>query len=195
VQRTLADELDRRAAPWNAQWQATRQTAEWQQFVTSNPATAEFFENALASWNRLPDLTVSVFPALLALESVAALALAWGLFHRISRNRIGPPLSRLREFRFGDQLVWGLLAGMVIVLIPSLASFRGLGLNLLVFFSALYVVRGLGVLAFFIGARRLAVAALTVMTIFFWPATAILSLSLGVGDTWMDWRGRARQPT
>jgi len=195
VQRTLADELDRRAAPWNAQWQAAKESTEWQQFVTSNPTMAEFFENALVSWNDLPDLTVALFPALLALESIAALALAWGLFHRISRTRIGPPLHRLREFRFGDQLVWGLLAGMVIVLIPSLQAFRGLGINLLVFFSALYVVRGLGVLAFFIGARRLAVGALAVLTLFFWPATAILSLSLGVGDTWMDWRGRARQPT
>lgn len=195
VQRSLSDELDRRAAPWHAQVRATTETPEWQAFATENPTLAEVFDQMVAWWSRVPESTVTVFPALLALESLAALALAWGLFHRISRTRIGPPLSRLREFRFGDQLVWGLLAGTALVFIPSLAGLRGLGLNLMLFFGALYVIRGLGVLAFFIGARRVAVVALALLTILFWPATAILSLSLGLGDTWIDWRGRARQMT
>ncbi len=195
VRRTLADELDRRIAPTQAQWRATQQTEQWQKFREEAPGTAAFFDEMYATYSRIPERTAVVFPALLALESMAALALAWSLFHRISRVRIGPPLGRLRDFRFGDQFVWGLLAGAVILLIPSLESLRGLGLNLLVFFGALYILRGLGVLAWFLGARRLAVAALTVLTLVFWPATAILSLSLGLGDTWIDWRGRPRQAT
>src|SRR3712207_8406043 len=34
---------------------------------------------------------------------------------RVSRARIGPPLAPLREFRFNDQLVWGLVAGITAV--------------------------------------------------------------------------------
>ncbi len=193
VQRTLSDELDRRAAPLNAQVQATTNAPEWQTFVENNPRVAAMIEQVLASWNRMPEMTVSFFPALLALESLAALALAWGLFHRISRTRVGPPLSRLRDFKFGDQLVWGLLAGIVLVVIPSLDALRGLGLNLIVFFSALYVLRGLGVLAWFMADRRLALAMLILLALLFTPAVGALALGLGLGDTWLDWRGRARQ--
>ena len=193
VQRTLADELDRRAAPLNAQVQATTMAAEWQDFAASNPRFAALVEQMLESWNRMPDVTVSFFPALLALESLAALALAWGLFHRISRTRLGPPLTRLRDFRFGDQLVWGLLVGIVLVVIPTLDALRGLGFNLILFFGALYVLRGLGVLAWFIAERRLALAILILLALLFTPAVGILALALGLGDTWVDWRGRARQ--
>ena len=195
VQRTLADELDRRAAPLNAQVQATTLSPDWQAFVADNPRFAALIEQMLESWNRMPEITVSFFPALLALESLAALALAWGLFHRISRTRVGPPLSRLRDFRFGDQLVWGLLAGIVLVVIPTLGALRGLGLNLIVFFGALYVLRGLGVLAWLMAERRLALAILILLGILFTPAVGALALGLGLGDTWLDWRGRARQPT
>ena len=193
VQRTLADELNRRAAPLNAQVQATTITPEWQSFVESNPRFAAMVEQMLESWNKMPDFTVSFFPALLALESLAALALAWGLFHRISRTRVGPPLTRLRDFRFGDQLVWGLLVGIVLVVIPSLSALRGLGLNLIAFFGALYVLRGLGVLAWFMAERRLALAILILLALLFTPAVGVLALGLGLGDTWVDWRGRARQ--
>jgi hypothetical protein len=193
VQRTLADELDRRAAPLNAQVQATTMTSEWQTFAENNPRFAAMVEQMLDSWNRMPEVTVSFFPALLALESLAALALAWGLFHRISRTRVGPPLARLRDFKFGDQLVWGLLAGIVLVVIPSLGALQGLGFNLILFFGALYVLRGVGVLAWFIAERRLALVILIILALLFTPAFGILALGLGLGDTWVDWRGRARQ--
>lgn len=193
VQRTLADELDRRAAPLNAQLQATTSAADWQKFVEENPRFAAMVEQMFDTWNRMPAMTVSYFPALLALESLAALALAWGLFHRISRARLGPPLSRLRDFKFGDQLVWGLLAGIVLVVIPALDALRGLGVNLIIFFGALYILRGLGVLAWFIADRRLALAILLLLALLFTPAVGILALGLGLGDTWVDWRGRARQ--
>jgi hypothetical protein len=205
VQRTLADELDRRAAPWNADWQATRQSADWQQFTEDNPSTARFMEQLVAWLRDVQDLSIELFPALLALESLMALALAWGIFHRISRARLGPPLGRIREFRFADQLVWGLLAGVVFVVMPSAEGLDRLGWNLILFFGGLYAVRSLGVLAFFVGTRRLVLVALTVLlfdalvadylNLMLPPATSLLVAVLGLGDTWIDWRGRARQLT
>lgn len=195
VQRTLADELDRRIATSSATWDATRQSREWQEFAEKNPKLAELWEQGEAQWRKLPDRALPLFGALLALESLAGLALAWGLFHRLSRTRVGPPLAPLREFRFGDQLVWGLLLGLAIVAVPSLSALRGFGLNLIVFFGALYVLRGLGVLTWFMAARRLAVAMLYVLTVFAWPVMGLLSLGVGLGDTWIDWRNRARPIT
>ena len=38
------------------------------------------------------------------------------------RARLGAPLRPLREFRFNDQLVWGLIVGLTIMLLPTLES-------------------------------------------------------------------------
>jgi hypothetical protein len=144
-----------------------------------------------------------IFPSLLALESLLALALAWAVYHRLSRARIGAPLRPLREFRFNDQLVWGLIVGLTTVFLPTLQGFRGVGRNLLVFFCALYAMRGLAVLAWFMAPAALA----TVLTVGFamlWVpilgifvalgflALLIAAFGLGLGDTWADWRRRTR---
>jgi choline-glycine betaine transporter len=132
-------------------------------------------------------------------ESLAALALAWSLFHRISRARIGPPLAPLRSFRLGDEFVWGLLAGIAILVIPNFGQIRGLGLNLSLFFGALYALRGLGVLSWVIAPRALAVAIFIVCALIFWPrvlqASFVLVVGLGLLDNWLDWRRPARQAT
>ena len=92
---------------------------------------------------------VLLYPALLALESLAACALAWGLYHRMSRARLGAALAPLRYFRFSDELIWALVAGMTITVLPTLDALRVFGANLVVFFGALYALRGFGVIAWF----------------------------------------------
>jgi hypothetical protein len=159
------------------------------------PEYQTVFDSTIARVEALPASATTVFPAFLALQSLAALALAWSLYHRVSRTRIGPPLAALREFRFNDQLIWGLVAGVVIVVLPTLADFKGVGMNLLLFFGALYVLRGLGVLTWFVAPRRLALAMLVVLAVIWWQVFSILSLGLGLGDTWLDWRSRARPTT
>jgi hypothetical protein len=195
VQRTLSDEMDRRVSIWAAAWEASSQTPEWQRFAGENPRVARLMEQAEMRWRGVPEVTLRLFPSLLALESLAALALGWGLFHRISRTRVGPPLAPLRELRFGDQMVWGFLAGIAMITIPTLSGLRGLGLNLTFFFAAVYALRGLGVITWFVAPRRLAAGLLVVLGVIFWPVFGILSLGIGLGDVWIDWRARARQMT
>lgn len=136
----------------------------------------------------------AVFPALLGLESLLVLALAWALFHRLSRVRIGEPLAPLRNFRFNDQLVWGVLLGVTLLLLPTLDMFRAAGWNLLLFFGGLYAVRGFGVLAFFLSPGRLALTVI-ILVLFMFPLLGALAFGLGLGDTWLDWRSRARATT
>ena len=149
---------------------------------------------------------VGLFPSLLLLESLVALALAWATFHRLSRTRLGAPLGHLKDFRFNDQLVWGLIAGLAIVFVPALEFLGGTGRNLLVFFGALYAIRGFGVLSWFLAPGRLAVTLLVGFAMLWWPvlnAVAVLgfmlmalaAFGLGLGDTWADWRRRARPTT
>jgi hypothetical protein len=136
----------------------------------------------------------SVFPALLGLESLVILALAWALFHRLSRVRIGAPLAPLRDFRFNDQLVWGVLLALTILWLPTLDVVRAAGWNLLLFFGGLYAVRGFGVLAWFLSPGRFTVT-IIVLLLFMFPPLGALAFGLGLGDTWLDWRNRARPTT
>jgi hypothetical protein len=134
-----------------------------------------------------------LYPALLALESLAACALAWGLYHRMSRARLGDPLAPFRLFRFSDELIWALVAGMTITVLPALDALQVVGANLVVFFGALYALRGFGVIAWFypqetLGSQLAASAAAVVLL----PVSLPLAIGLGVTDTWIDWRRRVR---
>jgi Predicted membrane protein (DUF2232) len=179
---------------------------EWNQVASRIPQLASLPAETEKQLTKISQGGLAVFPALLALESLMALALAWAIYHRLSRARLGAPLRPLREFRFNDQLVWGLITGLTIVFLPTLTSFRGVGRNLLLFFGALYAIRGLGVLAWFL-APGLFVTALTVGFALLWlpiiqffaitgfVLLLITAFGLGLGDTWADWRRRARSTT
>jgi hypothetical protein len=132
-----------------------------------------------------------LLPALLALESLAALALGWGIYQRLSSVKIGPPLSPLTEFRFNDQLVWAVAVGATLVLLPTFADGRNAGFNLLTFFGVLYLLRGLGVLAWITKGRYLVLGILSLIPPF-GVMLGVLALALGLGDTWLDLRRRAR---
>ncbi|MGZ3500861.1 MAG: DUF2232 domain-containing protein, partial [Gemmatimonadaceae bacterium] len=139
----------------------------------------------------LPEHAAGLLPALLALESLATLALAWAIFQRLSSGRIGPPLSPLTEFRFNDQLVWGVAVGATLCLLPTFADGRSAGFNLLAFFGTLYLLRGLGVLAWITKGRYLVLGILSLIPPF-GMMLGVLALALGLGDTWLDLRRRAK---
>lgn len=186
----------RNSSTMGAWQQMLRQYAgEWNQLVSRMPSAGALtvdLEQALREMSRMAS---RVFPALLALQSLAALGLSWTLYHRLARTRIGPPLGQLREFRFSDQLVWGLVAGLAIVLLPTMEPLQNVGLNLLVFFGALFALRGLGIIAWFLSPGGVATALAFVVAMLVWPvlaAIAAVAFGLGLGDTWLDWRRRAR---
>ena len=130
------------------------------------------------------------------------MALAWSLYNRMSPVPVGPALGRLRDFRFNDQLVWGVAVGASVFILPAFAEGKNAGLNLLVFFGSLYVLRGLGILGWISNGHvfRLALAILFLsflavliayqlgFLIAFGAPLVALAFSLGLGDTWVDWR-------
>jgi len=181
----------------------TSNETQWRNLTEKLPSFALVPDQAGPQLEAMSRVGHMLFPALLALESLAALGLAWAVYHRLSRQRIGAPLSPLRDFRFNDQLVWGLIIGLITLVVPSLASLRGLGANLVLFFGALYALRGLGVLAWFMSPGTFATAIITgsvlvlvpvvnVIAILGFMTLGVTALGLGVGDTWADWRNRAR---
>lgn len=190
--RLVEAEYTQRANEWILVLQRLGASPEWATVARQNPEAVALRDQFVSYYAAMPAESVRVLPAMLALESVAVLALAWALYQRLGRARIGPALAPLRGFRFNDQLIWGLIVGITIMVVPAFAELRSAGLNLLVFFGALYVVRGLGVLAWLFAPRRWAKVLLVAVGVLAWWMLAPFALALGVGDTWIDWRNRAR---
>jgi hypothetical protein len=179
---------------------------EHPEVVKSMPQVASLPAELEGQLHVVAETGTRLYPSLLLLESLAALALAWGTYHRLSRTRLGAPLGLLKDFRFNDQLVWGLIAGVTIVFVPALDFLDTTGRNLLVFFGALYALRGFGVLSWFLAPGALAAASLVGFAMLWWPVLnsvavlgflllALAAFGLGLGDTWADWRSRARPTT
>ena len=198
----MTAEYERRVESSLAAWQGHTHDAAWERFAARSPELAAQADGAAAWLHRLPARAAAVAPALVGLESLAALGLAWGLYHRLSRTRLGAPLGALRRFRFSDQLVWALVAGASMAILPTLAPLRGVGINLLIFFGALYALRGLGILRWLAPDRVAAVALLALLllvpvlgVLLLAGTLAVVALAVGLGDTWGDWRNRSARPT
>lgn len=142
---------------------------------------------------RLGNWVAFLAPSEVALASVAALGVAWGLYRRMT-DPTRPPFAPLREFRFRDELVWIFIVGLLLVVVPGLGhGAPRAGSNMVLFMSALYALRGLAVMAF-IGSAGLGVASmLFLMLALFFAAPLLVGATVVVGltDTWLDLRARA----
>ncbi len=207
--RMLARQYQERIQQSLAAWQRRTDSGAWRAFAQRMPDAEARTDRmgvvltALAGQlpgDRGPLLLLA--PALLALESLMALGLGWAAYHRLSRVRIGPPLGQLRDLRFSDQLVWGLVVGVTVLLLPTLAEWRTLGANLVCCFGSLYALRGAGVLTWWIP-DRIAVLVLLILLILIpflgpvWVLAVVLAITfgLGLGDTWRDFRVGTSRPS
>lgn len=190
-QHAGGEEFMRRTAVTLSRFQEKWDTEQWKDLTARAPLLQAADDWTVDIERELPKRTIPLIPALLALESVAALGLAWGVYHRLSPVKIGPPLGPLTEFRFNDQMIWALAVGLTLSLLPAFNDGRNAGFNLLLFFGALYAVRGLGVLAWISKGRYVFIIVLSLI-----PQgvllLGVLALALGLGDTWLDLRRRAR---
>lgn len=176
-------------------FEAQTATPAWRETAKQHPALDSMVtrvrDQSDASLRSLPGPAAGLVPALLALESLAALALAWALYHRLSGVPLGPALGPMRDLKFNDQLVWGLAVGGAIYFLPQFSDAREAGLNLLLFFGTLYLLRGVGVLSWMTRGKTMGLV-LIVATVLVPMLVAALAFAVGVADTWMDWRGRAQ---
>ena len=191
ISNAMMTEFNRRNDKSIAELRQARNSPGWKAIVDESPTLQRVTDETEAQLQSIPKWSSVLVPALLALESLAAMGLGWALFHRMSKVAIGPQLGKLRDFRFNDQLIWGVAVGASIFLLPAFSEGRNAGLNLLVFFGVLYTVRGMGILAWASRTRALAffIIALAVIA---WPFVTALAFGLGLGDTWLDLRTKAQ---
>jgi hypothetical protein len=195
LKQLVSAEASKRSEESLAEWRQTTSSKEWTDLFAGNADSKTIATAMESQLEAAPSVASELFPSLLALESLVALAIAWAMYHRVGRERLGPPLAALRDFRFSDQFVWGLVAGLAMIVVPGFASVSSWGANLLVFFGALYALRGVGVALWFLSPGRVFMAVLIVFAVVFPLVLGVLGVGLGVGDTWLNWRARAKPKT
>ena len=145
----------------------------------------------IAAVNRTVELQAEVFPAVLALESMAALGVAWWLYQRIGFGD-DQALGSVRYFGFNDHLVWVLIIGLLLVFAQLGESPTRVGANFAVFMTVLYALRGVGVVVFVNeGLTFLGLLMLLLGVLFAAPILVGFAALLGIADTWLDLRTRA----
>jgi hypothetical protein len=139
------------------------------------------------------DAQVTVFPAMLGLASMAALGVAWWFYVRFAHGD-GDGLGSAREFRFNDQLIWLLITGILLLVVGVGEGWSRAGSNAIVFMGALYALRGAAVVLFFYGGLSILGVVLLVLSLIL-VAPVILggAVVIGLGDTWLDLRTKARR--
>jgi hypothetical protein len=144
--------------------------------------------DALADLSAMADTVSMLYPGLLALAAIAGLRLAWTWYHRIAERPIGPAPAPFAAFSFNDQIVWGLVAGVALLLVPLPAA-GVVGANLVLVWAALYAARGLAVFAALTSRVPVPVLlALGVVTLLLLPFVLGGLTLLGLADTWLDFR-------
>lgn len=144
---------------------------------------------------RAAELQTAVYPALLGLASLAGLGVTWWVYRWLAARETRA-LGRLREFRFRDELVWVLIAGVLLVVLPLGGGMVRAGSNLLTFMAVLYALRGAAVLLALLGGIGVVGAIVAgAAVVLLYPLVMLGTFLVGLTDTWLDLRGRWRAAT
>lgn len=163
---------------------------QWSQAAAASPEVAESVARAILRW---AEIQRQVYPALLALASLPALAIGWYVLGRVTGRPETP--APVREFRFSDHLVWLFAAGLALFVLAPGGPLERLGANAAVFMAALYVVRGGAVIGWTLraaGATAWSWLLLVLATVLLYPVVLGAAFVFGVADTWLDVRRRFR---
>ena len=171
-------------------WEATRRAGLMLR------AIVERVPDAFNAYEPMVRVVALTWPGILALKTLAGLALAWQLHLRLTSPALGAPLARFRDFSMGDVWVWGIVAWLGVLILPVSGTLEVAGTNLGLVASTLYVLRGAAIVVTFAEAFGISAAALVIAA----GAAAALALpllfvlpglcTLGITDTWYQYRRR-----
>lgn len=136
-----------------------------------------------------------LLPAVLTLGILPGLAVAWSWYRRLAAVPLGAPAQRFAEFRFNDQLVWGVLIGAIAMVWPLPPPVDAVVANLTLVLGVLYVARGVAVVwnaVEFLPLQLQVILAMGAVVIF--PVVVGAGFALGLADTWVDIRRRRALP-
>ena len=143
------------------------------------------------SWDALQRFLMETYPALLVLGILFATVINYysaGYIQGIGKSETAPRIPPFSSWSLPDYWVWGLILSLSLYLIPGPA--KGVGLNLLLIFSGLYLLQGMAISSFLL--RRWHLSSPLRIVIFFLliaqPFLILLLVILGLLDVWLNLR-------
>lgn len=139
------------------------------------------------------DVIKIVYPAMLVLASVAALGCASYVLGRLRGEEA--PLAPLRQFGFSAHLVWVLVLGLTLMVLPLGVWAARAGDNIVLVMGGFYVLRGAAVLVWLgtsVISSGWSIALWVVAALLLGPVTIGTALVMGLSDTWLDLRSRLK---
>ena len=79
------------------------------------PDASARFRQTVEAMEEMVGPTAALYPGVLVLVALPGLAVAWNWYHRIATRPIGPPPAPFLGFRFNDQVICLLIAGVILV--------------------------------------------------------------------------------
>lgn len=155
---------------------------------SADPEVRRQLELAVQRWVGFQQ---DVYPAMLSLATVAAFGLAWFGFERLSGRFRSP--GPIRDFRFSNHLIWLLIGGLCLLVLPMGGLAFRVGENATLFMGGLYLLRGAAILLWIGAAAATSVwsgVLLVLAALFLYPVVLGTALVLGLSDTWIDLRAR-----
>ncbi len=142
-------------------------------------------------------LMADFFPATVAVQMLAGLALATALYRRFA-PAAGVTPGKFRDFRFSEHLGWIAVIALAIVLLTRAATVKLMAANVLVVASLLYALRGAAVAWFGLtlagGPGLLTTGLVAFSVVFMLPVILIGTIFIGVVDAGLDLRRRWPTP-
>ncbi|MGE0353053.1 MAG: DUF2232 domain-containing protein [Gemmatimonadales bacterium] len=183
-------------------WELTRQFIDRARQVSAGRETIALFIQVADAGRTM----AALFPSRVFLGGILGLVLAATWTGRITGRVPEVRLSRFREFRFWDHLVWVLILALGVVLVPAPSELDSssallemitygvhfwapVASNVLVVCGALYATRGAAIVRSILRLRT-ALILLAVGVVFLLPFTLIGLATFGLADTWVDFRRR-----
>ncbi len=142
-------------------------------------------------------LMADFFPATVAVQMLAGLALATALCSRFA-PAAGVTWGKFRDFRFSEHLGWIAVVALAIVLLTKAATLKLMAANVLVVAGLLYALRGAAVAWFGLtltgGPGLLTTGLVAFSVVFMLPVILIGTIFIGVVDAGLDLRRRWPTP-
>ena len=142
-------------------------------------------------------LMADFFPATVAVQMLAGLALATALYRRFA-PAAEVTWGKFRDFRFSEHLGWIAVVALAIVLLTRAATLKLMAANVLVVASLLYALRGAAVAWFGLtltgGPGLLTTGLVAFSVVFLLPIIIIGTIFVGVVDAGLDLRRRWPTP-
>jgi len=177
-------------------WEATRLASTTMRMIV------EVAPEAFPVYEPVVRFVSVTWPGMLALQTLAGLALAWQLYVRLAPPAANagaaarPALARFKDFYMGDAWVWGIVAWLGVLILPVSGALHVAGANVGLVAGTLYALRGAAIVATFAEAFGVSAVALVIVA----AAAAALAVpllfvlpglcTLGITDTWYQYRRR-----